>query len=466
MLDLALFLFVCFLMLAGLRRPYLWVLAYLYIDILAPQKIGWSITPAFPISLIAFCAAFAGWILVDPKRGSKWTMRQTLLVLLLVYCGWTTMHADFPEEAQVKWEWVWKALVFAIFLPLTLTTRLRLESAALTMVLTVGAIIISTGLKTVGGGGGYESLSFFVNDNSGIYESSTLATVAIGIIPLILWFTRHGTVFPPDWRVKAFAYALIFACLLIPVGTEARTGLVCIAVLALVALRDVKRRLTFIIGGAMMVMVALPFLPASYYERMALIADHNEDESASTRVAVWEWTLDYVGENPLGGGFDVFRGNRFEYRMPVKKEAGEHTVTIEYQDVVDEGRAFHSAYFEMLGEQGWIGLGLWLWFQGLGIWQMERLRRRWRDRTGAGEQWQGPLASALQVAQIIYLVGALFQGIAYQPFIMMLAGLQIGLWTYCRRHDSRIREGQRPARPERQASGTGNAVAAGGSALR
>ena len=104
MLDLALFLFVCFLMLAGLRRPYLWVLAYLYIDILAPQKIGWSITPAFPISLIAFCAAFAGWILVDPKRGSKWTMRQTLLVLLLVYCGWRTMHADFPEEAQVKWE--------------------------------------------------------------------------------------------------------------------------------------------------------------------------------------------------------------------------------------------------------------------------------------------------------------------------------------------------------------------------
>ena len=466
MLDLALFLFVCFLMLAGLRRPYLWVLAYLYIDILAPQKIGWSITPAFPISLIAFCAAFAGWILVDPKRGSKWTLRQTLLVMLLLYCGWTTMNADFPEEALVKWDWVWKALVFAIFLPLTLTTRLRMECAALTMVLTVGAIIIATGLKTVGGGGGYESLSFFVNDNSGIYESSTLATVAIGIIPLILWFTRHGTVFTPDWRVKLFAYALIFACLLIPVGTEARTGLVCIAVLALVALRDVKRRLTFVFAGAMMVMVALPFLPASYYERMALIADHKEDESASTRVAVWQWTLDYVAEHPQGGGFDVFRGNRFEYRMPVKKESGEHTVAVEYQEVVDEGRAFHSAYFEMLGEQGWAGLGLWLWFQGLGLWQMERLRRRWRGRTGAGEQWQGPLASALQVAQIIYLVGALFQGIAYQPFIMMLAGLQIGLWTYCRRYDSRRREALRPVRPRRQAPSAGNAVAAGGSALR
>lgn len=466
MLDLALFLFVCFLLLAGLRRPYLWVLAYLYIDILAPQKIGWSITPAFPISLIAFCAAFTGWILVDPKRGSKWTLRQSILVALLLYCGWTTMNADFPEEALVKWEWVWKALVFAVFLPLTLTTRLRLEGAALTMVLTSGAIIIATGMKTALGGGGYESLYFFVNNNSGLYESSTLATVAIGIIPLILWFTRHGTVFPPDWRVKAFAYALIFACLLVPVGTEARTGLVCLAVLAVVSLRDIKRRLTFLFAGAMMALVALPFLPASYYERMALIADHKEDESASTRVAVWQWTIDYALENPTGGGFDAFRGNRFAYDMPVKQESGENTVAIEYQEVVDEGRAYHSAYFEMLGEQGWPGLFMWLWFQALGLWQMERLRRRWRGRTAAGEQWQGPLASALQVAQIIYLVGSLFQGIAYQPFIMMLAGLQIGLWTYCRRHDSRARDGRQPPRRRNRPVAVGNAVTAGAPALR
>jgi hypothetical protein len=158
MLDLALFLFVGFLLLAGLRRPFVWVLAYLYIDILGPQKIGWALTPLLPISLIAFCAAFAGWILTDSKKGSRFTLRQGIMLTLLVYCAWTTMNADFPVEAQVKWDWVWKALVFAIFLPLTLTTRLRIEGAALVMVLTAGAIIISAGMKTALGGGGYESL--------------------------------------------------------------------------------------------------------------------------------------------------------------------------------------------------------------------------------------------------------------------------------------------------------------------
>lgn len=465
MLDLALFCFVMAFLVVGLRRPFLWVLAYCYIDILAPQKIGWSITSALPISLIAFCAAFAGWLLTDSKKDLSFTFRQFLLAVLLLYCFWTTQIADFPVEAQVKWDWVWKALVFAIFLPFTLTTRLRIEGVALIMVLTAGAIIISAGMKTALGGGGYASLYFFVNDNSGMYESSTLATVAIAIIPLIVWFTRHGTVFPPDWRVKAFGYALIFACLLIPVGTEARTGLLCLAVLAVISLRDVKRRVTYIVAGAALGLMALPFLPQSYYERMATIGTHDQNQSASTRVAVWRWTYDYAKENPFGGGFDAYRGNSFTYKLPVLVEQ-RGTTAIEYKDVVDKARAYHSAIFEMLGEQGWPGLGLWLWIHALGLWQMERIRRRWRGRTGAAEQWQAPLASALQVAQIIYLVGSLFQGIAYQPFVLMLIGLQIGLWSYCKRLDSRAREARRVRPPQAPPISGGDAVAAGAGALR
>lgn len=447
MLDLALFGFVMAMLVLGLRRPFVWVLAYLYIDILAPQKIGWAVTQALPLSLIAFCAAFAGWLIADSKKGTRFTLRQVIMALLLVYCFWTTRNADFPEFAAEKWSWVWKALVFAIFLPLTLTTRARIEAAALTMVLTAGAIIISAGIKTVLGGGGYGNLYLFVNDNSNIYESSTLATVAIAIIPLILWLAKNGMIFPPDWRVKAFAALLIFACLLIPIGTEARTGLLAIAVLAVLMLRDVKRRLFYLTGAAALALVALPFLPQSYFERMSTLGAASADQSASTRVAVWEWTIDYAGENPLGGGFDAYRGNSFSYEMPVRQEAG-NTVSIEYKDVTDQSRAYHSAIFEVLGEQGWPGLIMWLALHVLGLVQMERIRRKWRGRTAAAERWQAPLASALQFAQIIYLVGALFQGIAYQPFILMLIGLQIGLSNHCSIRESAGREAARKAAVE------------------
>src|SRR3546814_9693989 len=80
---------------------------------------------------------------MDEKRGIRVSIRQVLMVTLLGYCGYTTLHADFPIEAFAKWEWVWKALIFAIFLPLTLRTKLRIEALVLTMVLCASSIIIT-----------------------------------------------------------------------------------------------------------------------------------------------------------------------------------------------------------------------------------------------------------------------------------------------------------------------------------
>lgn len=469
MLDAFLFLFVMGMLALGLRKPFIWVLAYLYIDILAPQKIGWTLMPILPVSLIAFVAAFAGWLLADSKEGSRFTFRQGLIVALLLYCAMTTFTADFPKEALEKWGWVWKAMVFALFLPLTLRTKLRIEAAALVMVLSAGAIIIAGGMKTVTGGGGYGALYFFVNDNTGLYEGSIISCVAIAIIPLILWLAKYGTIFPPDWRVRLFAGALIFSCLLIPVGTEARTGLLCIGVLAVLMLRSVKRRFLYMALGGAAMLVAVPFLPKSFTDRMSTIENHQGDESASTRVAVWMWTLDYVKDHPLGGGFDAYRSNSFTYKTRVTLDMGGGVTQTETQDVTDKGRAYHSSYFEMLGEQGWPGLTLWLWLHALGLWQMERLRRRYLKRAKTDprpeDAWKGPLANALQQAQIIYLVGSLFVGIAFQPFILMLIGLQCALWAYLGRVDSPAKKRLGPGRRGRAPAAGGDAVAAGAGAL-
>jgi probable O-glycosylation ligase (exosortase A-associated) len=468
MMGLIFLAFIGFIMALGLKRPFLWVLLYVYIDILAPQRIGFGLIQSLNISLVAFAAAFGGYLLLDAKQHVSFTARQALMLALLAYCFWTTGNAVFPEEAATKWNWVWKALLFAIFLPFTLTTRARIEALALTMVLSIGMIVVATGMKIVLGGGGYGELNFFVDDNSGIYESSTLATVAIALTPLIWWFTRFGTVYRPHWALTGFAIALIFACLLIPVGTEARTGLVCIAALALLLLRYTSKRLLFIAGAAALGLAALPFLPQSYYDRMATLFEPTEDESASTRLAVWEWTLDYVADKPFGGGFDAYRGNSFTYNMPQTTEAG-NTTSVTYVEVTDKARAYHSSVFEMLGEQGWPGLALWLALHGLGLWQMERINARWKRRAKRGEveedeAWIAPMAGALQLASCVYIVGALFQGIAYQPVMLMIIGLQIGLHSYCRRIDSARAEAIRADRAatdrKRRSSGPRDAVTA------
>lgn len=421
------------LMLMAFKRPFLFTLVYAYIDIIAPQRLSYFLLNAIPLSLILFALALLGFLVSDDKRDVRVSPRWALLLVLLAYCGYSTTVAVEPFAAQEKWSWVWKALVFASFLPLLLKTKLRIEALALTLVLCASALIVTGGIKTALGGGGYGSLVLLINDNSGLYEGSIISCVAIAIIPLIVWLAQHGTIFKPDWKVKTYATALTFAALLIPVGTQARTGLVCIAVLALLFIRQTKRRLLYLTGAALIGLAAIPFLPSAFSQRMETIQDYKADESAATRVAVWKWTWEFVKEHPFGGGFDAYRINKIRYDLPVVDENGFDTGAVDRREIVDQGRAYHSSFFEMLGEQGFPGLIIWLLIHVGGVWRMEMVARMYKKRNRPDESWVAPLATALQNAQIIYLVGSLFVGIAFQPFVYMLVAMQLGLDTYLAR---------------------------------
>ena len=446
MRDLIFVAFLAAFFAGGFRKPFLFVLAYVYIDIVSPQRLTYILLNSVPISLIAVGLCVAGWALVDDKRDSRVGPRQLLILLLLLYCWLTTRNADFPVEALDKWGWVWKALAFAAFLPLTLRTKLRIEALLLIMILSASSIIIVGGIKTIAsGGGGYGSLNLMVDNNSGLYEGSTISTVAIAIIPLILWFSRYGTIFRPDWKVRTFCYALVFSCLLIPVGTSTRTGLLCIGLVAVLMLRDTKRKVLYLGILGVLGLAAFPLLPSTFTDRMSTIKTYKADESASTRLAVWKWTWEYAKDHPLGGGFEMYRQNQIRYDTE-KVEGQEGNLSIDRKLTIDKARAFHSAYFEMLGEQGYPGLALWLIINLTGIIRMEVIRHRYR-KAPPDQAWITPLAGALQSGHLVYLLGAAFIAIAFQPFVYMLIGAQIGLDTYLNR--KRIEAAWRPLRKER-----------------
>ena len=211
--------------------------------------------------------------------------------------------------------------------------------------------------------------------------------------------------------------------------------MICIGVLGLTFLRQTKRRSLYVglIGAA--ALAVIPILPASFTTRMNTIQGYQADSSASTRIAVWQWTIAYAKQHPFGGGFDAYRQNKLTIvkHGVVSDKQEDATTVVEY----DQARAYHSAYFEMLGEQGYPGLVLWLAIHLTGLLRMEILRARYRKSVEDG--WISSLAVALQQGHLIYLVGSLFVGIAFQPFVYMLVGLQIGLDTYAARRRKKTR---------------------------
>jgi O-antigen ligase len=151
---------------------------------------------------------------------------------------------------------------------------------------------------------------------------------------------------------------------------------------------------------------------------------------------VWAWTWDYAKKHPLGGGFDAYRQNQLQVHT-VKDAEGRTEQQVDWRIAYEKSRAYHSSYFEMLGEQGFPGLFLFLLIHAIGLVRMEIVRRRHRREEGE-RAWISPLATSLQGAQIIYLVGSLFVGIAFQPFVWMLIAVQIGFDSYVARRYPRI----------------------------
>lgn len=457
MRDLGLVAFLVAVLALGIKRPFVFVLAFVYVDLVQPQRLSYHLLSSFPISMTLAPLAMGAWLLFDEKRWTRFSGRQFLIFLLLVYVALTTFNADLPVEAQFKWEWVWKVLIFAVFLPSAIWNRLRIEALLMVVVLSVAAIVIPVGIKTVAGGGGYGQSLGLVDNNTGLFEGSIMSTAAIGIIPILIWFARHGTLFKPNWMVNAFVGCLIFACLLIPVGTQARTGLVCIAALVLLALRFTKRRLLYMGMIGCVGLAAIPLLPSSFSERMGSIQEYKSDESASTRLAIWKWTIDYAAQKPFGGGFEAYRQNKLQYDLAPSKNTTESAFapppppgTPSADTVTDAGRAYHSSYFEMLGEQGYPGLALFLLLHIYSLVRMEVLRRRFRAAEG-DDAWIAPLATALQTAHLVYLVGSLFVGIAFMPFIFNLIAAQIGMDTYLKR---RVKLATTLRHPEGRGPGT------------
>ena len=110
----------------------------------------------------------------------------------------------------------------------------------------------------------------------------------------------------------------------------------------------------------------------------------------------------------------------------------------------------------MLGEQGWPGLIIWLVLNFGGMIQLEGTRRKLKGSDDPRDRSDVALIIALQQGHLCYLVGAAFVGIAYQPFVYMLIGLQIALAELVKRRvaDRRPKAARQMAIPVGPRSGT------------
>ena len=193
------------------------------------------------------------------------------------------------------------------------------------------------------------------------------------------------------------------------VFTYSRGGFLALSIVGFLLLLKARYKslaILMLLGGVLLGSIVVP---AKWSERMGTIETYKEDESAQGRLNAWKTGWNMALDRPLvGGGFDAFF-------VP--------TVFMRYSPDPGNVRDVHSIYFEMLGEQGFIGLFLYLSLIGAAVTTLMGLKRVVRRRPDL--QWAQYYPDMLQISIFAYLVGGAFLGRAYFDMFYQLVAAVI-----------------------------------------
>jgi probable O-glycosylation ligase (exosortase A-associated) len=395
-----------------LVSPFAGVLIYYWLDYLPSDQV-YSVTliPGY-LSFTIGALSFVVWLCGENKTLPRPLLVIFLMGALLLWVNVTSAYALAPEAATFEWVRTVKVIGFAILTTQMLSTRARLEGFVWAFVLSTIYFGIPSAIKVIfsGGSGGIGAGEVVVGATGSFFgDRVTLSVVLSMAVPLALYLGRHTTLLPDRWRrwVKPAMLGAAGSFLISVIGTFSRTGLLAGgATLLMLGIRSRRKVLgIFVVTGVALALFLIA--PGNWFDRMDTIIHYHKDVSATDRIAAWQWAWEMARHRPLvGGGFGVF--------------------------VLDAGSIpgrpgwveAHNIFFQMMGEHGFVGLGL---FCALivAVWRScAAVQKRVRGREDLA--WAGDLGRAVQVALVAYIVGGSFVSIATTPFLFILAAIVAG----------------------------------------
>jgi probable O-glycosylation ligase (exosortase A-associated) len=383
-----------------LRSPFVGVLMWEWIGFMNPHRLTWGFTFDFPFAQIVAIATIAALLVSKEPKQFPWS---SLVVVWLIFWAWTTLTtigAMNPSGAFFEWGRFSKINLMLIVTALVLTTRARIEGALLVVVLSLAFYGIKGGLFTLRGGG---EGTVWGPDNSFIAGNNELAFALVVVLPMAWYFyLQYSRAY--KW-IQWGAPVAAGLCLLSILGSQSRGAFLAVAaMLAFLWLRTRQKVVTGLLVAVAGV-AALMFMPQDWTDRMESIRTYQEDGSAQGRINAWKFAINLANDHPVfGGGANAFTAALFE----------------QYAPVPDDVHDAHSIYFEVLAEQGYVGLAIYLLLGVLALGTSSRiigLAKPHRELS-----WAADFGRLSQVAFVGYGVGGAFLGLAYfdLPYTLMI----------------------------------------------
>jgi probable O-glycosylation ligase (exosortase A-associated) len=393
------------------RNAFIALVVFTCILLLAPQN--W-----FPVLAHLRIASLAGGAATVFLLWDSWQHRKPLhltreIVICFVLAGWAFLTVPLSYwpggSLSILLDMFLKAAVVFFLLAMIVNTAERLRFIATTLLLCTVPLTITAVKDYLTGKfiAGTSVQRIFGYQNGLAANPNDLALLLNLVIPLGI-----ATFLGERRRMVAFLCALVIAADVVGVIlTMSRGGFLGLATIGVVYFIKLVRRSgadrRWAIAVAVLVVLSLPLLPSSYWERMSTIANMDADPTGSAQER-WQGNVaaaHFVMQRPLVGagiGMSILALN----------EAGG-----------PRWHEVHNVYLQYAVDLGLPGLILFL----LLFWGVFRQARSARKRAAAIPELRNLflLDEGLQVSLIVFAVAGLFHPVAYHFYFYYFGGLAL-----------------------------------------
>jgi probable O-glycosylation ligase (exosortase A-associated) len=206
-------------------------------------------------------------------------------------------------------------------------------------------------------------------------------------------------------------------------GSYSRGAMVALTATLFALVARTRRR--FLIGFLALAAFggAIVFLPEAWHARMSTVQDEEVDASVQGRFEIWALSFQVALDRPIvGGGFDMLYDLRTYNR---------------YNSTI-RPRTAHSVTFQILGEHGFVGLGLFLLIGLTSIVKAQSIRRSVKGQPHL--QWAADLAGMSQVSLVGFFIAGQFLNVAYFDLLYLFVPLIVGTASVVQREKAKIEQ--------------------------
>jgi probable O-glycosylation ligase (exosortase A-associated) len=379
-----------------LKSPATGVLMWIWISVMNPHSQTWGFASSFPFAFIIAIATLVSLALSRHPKNLPLTPVTATLICLVLWMNVTLPFSLFYSSALIQWEKVMKIMLMTFVCLAVIKSRSDVQRLIWMITVSLGYYGIKGGIFTLRSGG---SFKVWGPGGTFIAGNNEIALALIMVIPIMYYLHQNVSNRWVRWALIASMLLSGLASL----GSYSRGAFLAIAAMSIFMWIKSRKKMAFGLLMILTIPIMLAFMPAEWDNRMNTIHDYQSDGSAQGRINAWYMAYNLAKDRFFGGGFEIYNQSTFSAYAPNPSDV----------------HAAHSNYFQILGEHGFVGLGLYL-LLGITTWRCAS----WIiDNTRKHESlhWAASLSRMLQTSLVGFFVGGAFLSLAYfdVPYYLM-----------------------------------------------